>query len=86
MEDQKYNLSTRMKIVDIVLGLRVDRAASTHLAAVTPYFTICTVPDCPTRNSLLLPSPALRISTTPPEFETCVNRMSRAVTWVLISI
>lgn len=40
MEDQKINLSTRMKIVDIALGLRVDRAVSTHLAAVTAYFTI----------------------------------------------
>lgn len=40
MQDQLYNLSTRMRIADIALGCRVDRAVSTHLAAVTPYFTI----------------------------------------------
>lgn len=40
MDDQKYNDSTRLKIVDTVLGIRVDREASAHLAAVTPYFTI----------------------------------------------
>jgi len=40
MEDQKYNASTRLKIVDIALGIRVDRAAAAHAAAVTPYFTI----------------------------------------------
>ena len=40
MHDQRYNLSARMRIADIVLGVRVDRAVSTHLAAVTPYFTI----------------------------------------------
>lgn len=40
MEDQKYNRSTRLKIVDIALGVRVDRAVADHAAAVTAYFTI----------------------------------------------
>ena len=29
-----------MRIADIVLGIRVDRAVANHAAAVTPYFTI----------------------------------------------
>ena len=40
MDDQKYNASTRLKIVDIALGIRVDRAVADHAAAVTPYFTV----------------------------------------------
>lgn len=40
MDDQKLNLSSRMKIADIVLGIRVDRAAATHINATTPYFTV----------------------------------------------
>ncbi len=35
-----YDFEERQKIADLKLGLRVDRAASAHLAAVTPYFTI----------------------------------------------
>ena len=40
MKDQLYNDSTRSMIATIALGLRVDRAVSTHLAATTPYFTV----------------------------------------------
>lgn len=40
MEDQKFNLSTRMRLADIILGARVDRALANHAAAVTPYFTV----------------------------------------------
>jgi hypothetical protein len=35
-----YNTSTRQMLADIGIGMRVDRAASTHLAATTPYFTV----------------------------------------------
>lgn len=40
MEDQLYNDSTRIMLTTIALGIRVDRAVSTHLAATTPYFTV----------------------------------------------
>lgn len=35
-----YNFENKQRAVDLFLGLRVDRAASTHLGATTPYFTI----------------------------------------------
>ena len=40
MDDQKYNDSTRLMITNMALGIRVDRAVSNHILAVTPYFTI----------------------------------------------
>ena len=35
-----FNDSTRQMLSNMGVGLRVDRAASTHLAATTPYFTV----------------------------------------------
>jgi hypothetical protein len=35
-----FNNSTRQMLANMGVGLRVDRAASTHLAATTPYFTV----------------------------------------------
>jgi len=35
-----FNDSTRQMLSNMGGGLRVDRAASTHLAATTPYFTV----------------------------------------------
>jgi len=35
-----FNDSTRQMLANMGVGLRVDRAASTHLAATTPYFTV----------------------------------------------
>ena len=35
-----FNESTRAMVGNMALGLRVDRAAATHAAATTPYFTV----------------------------------------------
>lgn len=35
-----FSQETIQRATDVYLGMRVDRAASTHLAAVTPYFQI----------------------------------------------
>jgi hypothetical protein len=35
-----YNLETRQRVADLVLGLRVDRAAAAHTIATTPYFNV----------------------------------------------
>lgn len=35
-----YDFETKQRATDTGLGLRVDRAAAAHVAAVTPYFTI----------------------------------------------
>lgn len=37
-----YKFATKQEIVNLRLGMRVDRAAATHAAATTPYFTITT--------------------------------------------
>lgn len=35
-----YNFENKQRLADLKLGLRVDRAAAAHAAAVTAYFTI----------------------------------------------
>lgn len=35
-----FNRSTRQMLANMGIGLRVDRAAATHAAATTPYFTV----------------------------------------------
>ena len=35
-----YNQSTRQRVADLRLGLRIDRTAATHSGAGTAYFTV----------------------------------------------